>query len=254
MVEDKQQASGDESNSSDVVTERTDQDSIDKESESSETRTDKNIEPEENEVVKGLYRCYTGNEYQVLLSALDTKDHQSELVIYRSLSDGRIWVRPKEEFLGFKEVDGQRLKRFELMSAAEEQAEESFEHQYKRALADYQNLIKQQAKEKEEFVRYALNDFLQDVLPVYDHLKLSLKGLDEKNSDNPWVEGVRHVLKQFKELLTSRGVEEIKTTGEKFDHDIMEAMGGQGELVKEELSPGYKLRGKLIRAAKVIVG
>jgi len=48
-------------------------------------------------------------------------------------------------------------------------------------------------------------------------------------------------------------VEEIKTVGEKFNHNTMEAIEGKGEKVVKELRPGYKLNGKVIIAAKVIV-
>ena len=86
------------------------------------------------------------------------------------------------------------------------------------------------------------------------HLKMSLSGLSEEEGNNAWAVVVRYVLKQFKDILEARGVEEIKTVGEKFDHDLMEAMDGQGEIVKQEIMPGYKLNGKVIRHAKVIVG
>ncbi len=131
---------------------------------------------------------------------------------------------------------------------------ESWEHKYLRALADYQNLLKQTAKDREEFVKYVLSDFLQDILPVYDHLKVSISGLKEEEKNNPWVEGVRHVLKQFKDILNSKGIEEIKTIGEKFDHETMEAIDGSGDTVKQEIMAGYKLNGRVIRHAKVIVG
>ncbi len=201
-------------------------------------------------VKKGIYLCHTGNEYRVLFTAFDTKDHQSELVIYQSISDGKIWVRSQSEFLGFKEINGEHKPRFTFLRTEEE---EPWEHKYKRALADYQNLLKQTAKDRAEFIKYALSDFLHDILPVYDHLKMSLAGLSEEEGKNAWVEGVKHVLKQFREVLNARGVEEIKTTGEKFDHNTMEAIDGAGEIVKQEIMPGYKLNGKVIRPAKVIV-
>lgn len=132
--------------------------------------------------------------------------------------------------------------------------QESWEHKYKRALADYQNLLRQTAREKEEFARYALSDFLYDLLPVYDHLKMSLGNLSADEAKSAWVEGVRHVLKQFQEVMKARGIEEIKTSGEPFDHETMEAVEGAGEKVKKEVMPGYKLNGRTIRPAKVIVG
>lgn len=128
----------------------------------------------------------------------------------------------------------------------------NYQELYLRALADYQNLSKQTAKDKEDFAKFALGSFLEDLLPIYDHLKLSLKSLDEKESASSWVVGVKAVLKQFKELLASRGVEEIEVLGKEFDHETMEALGGEGDIVATEVMSGYKMNGRVIRAAKVI--
>ncbi len=130
---------------------------------------------------------------------------------------------------------------------------EDYKEQYLRALADYQNLSRQAERERGEFVRYALADFLQDILPIYDNLKMSVANLKEEEQKSPWVEGVKYVLKQFKDVLEARGVEEIKTVGEKFDHATMEALEGEGEIVEQEIKAGYKLNGKVISPAKVIV-
>jgi len=56
------------------------------------------------------------------------------------------------------------------------------------------------------------------------------------------------------------GVEEIRTVGEKFDHNTMEAMSSEetddeskdGTVLKEIVS-GYVMKGKVIKAARVIV-
>lgn len=203
-----------------------------------------------SELKKGIYRHYKGGEYEVLEEVKNSED-KSDLIIYRDLKDEKkIWARPKKMFLEEVEVEKEKKPRFEFLREVEV---ETFEQKYLRALADYQNLLKQSAKERIEFVKFALEDFLHDLLPVYDHLKLSLKGLSEEEGKSAWVEGVRHVLKQFKTTLENRGVEEIKTEGEKFNHDEMEAIAGEGERVKSEVIPGYKLNGKVIRVAKVVV-
>lgn len=203
-----------------------------------------------SEVKKGIYEHYKGGQYQVLGEALHAETKEP-LVVYQDVKrPDKIWVRPKEIFLSLVAQGEKEEPRFKLIS---EENPESFEHKYLRALADYQNLLRQTAKEREEFAKYALEDFLQGLLPVYDHLKLALSGLSSEEASSPWAQGVGHVLKQFKELLNQIGVEEIKTEGEKFDHELMDAVDGQGEIVKQELMPGYRLRGKVIRAAKVIV-
>jgi molecular chaperone GrpE len=130
---------------------------------------------------------------------------------------------------------------------------------YLRALAEMQNLIKRQTVEKEEFVKYANQEVLSEFLMVYDHLKLSIGSLPENEKASAWVKGVEYTVKQFKDLLSVNGVEEIKTTGEKFDPNTMEAVEGPstssgqaaGEKVAKEIMAGYKLNGKVIRAARV---
>lgn len=202
------------------------------------------------EIKKGIYKHYKGGEYRILNEAINTENREVE-VVYQDLNDEKkIWVRPKKMFLESVIVEGEKKPRFEFIS--DEEAD-PWENKYLRALADYQNLLRQSAKEKSEFIKYALSDFLYNILPVYDHLKMSMNGLSEVDAKNPWAEGVSHVLKQFKEILAQYGVEEIKTVGEKFNHDFMEAIDGSGEIVKQEIVPGYKLNNKVIRPAKVIV-
>ncbi len=200
-------------------------------------------------IKKGIYQHYKGGKYEVIEEALSSDD-KSVFIVYRSLTDNKVWVRLRSEFLSKVRVDGQVKDRFKLL---EEKSLDDWENKYKRALADYQNLLKQSAKDKEEFTRYAISEFLIEILPVYSHLKLSLAGLSIKDSQSPWAEGVKHVLKQFKDVLARNGLEEIPTKGKKFDHNTMEAVGGKGDTVKEELMPGYKLHDRVIQAAKVIV-
>ncbi|MEK7097952.1 MAG: nucleotide exchange factor GrpE [Patescibacteria group bacterium] len=135
---------------------------------------------------------------------------------------------------------------------------EDFEYLYKRALADYQNLSKQTAREKQEFAKYANEQLILEFIPVYDNLKTSLKHADEKA--NGWLEGVKYVTKQFGDVFKNFGVEEIKTEGEKFDHNTMESVdtektddNDKDGMVAKEVSAGYRMGEKVIKAARVIV-
>jgi len=136
---------------------------------------------------------------------------------------------------------------------------EGFEGKYKRALADYQNLLKQTAKEKMEFAMFANELMLKEILPVYDHLKMAIEYGASESTDE-WLTGVKHVVKQFKDVLEKIGVEEVKTAGEKFDHNTMESVQNEETadeeldgVVAKQLKAGYKLNGKLLEAAKVAV-
>lgn len=131
---------------------------------------------------------------------------------------------------------------------------EELESKYKRALADYQNLLRNSAEEKKEFLKYSLEEFLLEILPIYDNLNISINSLSEEQSKNPWVEGVKYTIKQFDDFFSRNGVEKIKTIGEKFDYNSMEAVEGEGDYVVKELRAGYKLKDKIIIPARIVAG
>jgi len=135
-----------------------------------------------------------------------------------------------------------------------QESKDDYKDLYHRALADYQNLQKRAADEKNEFAKYANEQLLISLLPVFDNLKISIEHFDNQKDTNAWLEGIKFVVKQFREVLDELGVEEIKTLGEKFDHNTMDAVEGEGDVVTQEVKPGYKLHGKVIIPAKVVVG
>ncbi|MDD4333417.1 MAG: nucleotide exchange factor GrpE, partial [Patescibacteria group bacterium] len=99
-----------------------------------------------------------------------------------------------------------------------------------------------------------------EFLPVYDNLKTAFAHADDSAVQNGWLEGIKFVVKQFKDALANLGVEEINTVGEKFDHNRMEAVSeeetddkNQDGTVAKEMKAGYELNGKVIMAARVTV-
>lgn len=143
-------------------------------------------------------------------------------------------------------------KKEDLLKKAEKEKDE-LDLAHKRALADYQNLLKTTSQEKLEFFKYALSDFFLEFLPIFDNLKMAISTLSPEEEKSSWVIGLRHVIKQFQELLSSQGVENIQTVGKPFDYNTMEAVEGTGDLVQKEFRPGYTLKGKVIIPAKVIL-
>ncbi len=123
------------------------------------------------------------------------------------------------------------------------------DNQYKRALADYQNLEKRVVEEKRETVKRANRDLLLRLLPVLDTLILA-----EEHIQN---DGLKVSINQFLDTLKSEGVVKIETAGKPFDPSLMEAIGtdkGDEHIVVRETRAGYLLNGELLRAAQVIVG
>jgi molecular chaperone GrpE len=168
-------------------------------------------------------------------------NHEGTEYAWLSLDD---WLAKKDEISSYS---------YRFLLELKQESENNWEEKYKRSLADQQNLIKQVTNEKVEFIKYANENLIYDLVPVYDHLKLSISSLNDEEKKSPWVEGVKHVLKQFKDTLSNNGVEEIISLNKKFDHNLMEAIEGTGEKVIKELKTGYKLNGKVIIPAKVIL-
>lgn len=130
---------------------------------------------------------------------------------------------------------------------------------WQRARAELQNYIKQSEKDKEEFRKFALSDFVSRILPIIDNLSLALSSIPKELEDNKWAKGINYIRKQTEDTLKELGVEEIKAyIGLEFDpayHEAVEKVKSRekkGALV-EIIQKGYLLHGKAIRAAKVKV-
>lgn len=81
----------------------------------------------------------------------------------------------------------------------------------------------------------------------------------QKHGDEEYKKGIELVLKQLKDVLASKGVEEIKTIGETFDPELHEAVSsiqdenlGEKEIA-EEYRKGYKIGSRVIRHSMVVV-
>lgn len=132
---------------------------------------------------------------------------------------------------------------------AKKKPDSELHEKYIRALADYQNLAKRVEREKELFVKFANSILILRMLPVLDNLERAQEHLKD--------EGVDLVIKQFKEALSSEGVNEVEGVGAEFNPEIHEAIahgeGDEGKVI-EVFEKGYKLGDKIIRPAKVRVG
>lgn len=124
------------------------------------------------------------------------------------------------------------------------------ENDWKRALADYQNLVKRFENEKHEVVRFANLNLISKLLPSLDILEMSAL-----HSKDP---GVKMAVKQFQDILISEQLEAIiPNTGDVFDpsiHDCLETVNGEAEnTLAEIVAKGYKIGDVILRPAKVKV-
>lgn len=70
-------------------------------------------------VIKGIYKHYKGNLYEVIDVAKHSETEE-EHVVYRTLyGDYSVWVRPLAMFIETVELDGQQIARFEYVEDAD---------------------------------------------------------------------------------------------------------------------------------------
>ncbi len=144
------------------------------------------------------------------------------------------------------------------LDTIQKQLEEEKDH-YLRLNADFENLRKQTIKEKNEFVKFANEKLILELVDVWESLERGIENAKKTNDKDRLIEGMELVYKQFKNVLEKNGLTPIKAIGEKFDHDKHEAMMqtitdecDEGTIL-EEFTRGYMLNGKVIRYSKVRV-
>lgn len=145
------------------------------------------------------------------------------------------------------------------LEEAKKKAEE-YLNSWKRSQADFINYKRRQSELFGELIGSANLELILEILPIYEALSLAASQVPENLKDSEWTKGVIQIKIQLENLLKKKGLEEIKSIGEKFNPEIHEAVEmvessdkSEGEIL-EEAQKGYKMNGKVIKAAKVKVG
>jgi len=128
---------------------------------------------------------------------------------------------------------------------------------WQRAQADYINFKKRSEQEKEDAKQFSNGVLIVSLLPVLDDMERALASIPAKMAHQTWVDGMRLILRKFQVVLEAQGVSQIKAVGQQFDPELHEAVmraPGEEEVVIKELQKGYKLKDRVIRASKVVVG
>ena len=127
-----------------------------------------------------------------------------------------------------------------------------------RTAADFDNFRKRTRKDIEEAQRKTSERVLLEILPVADNLERAVQAAQGSGDLASVIEGVTMVLRFFEDAMSRLGVERIKSLGQGFDPGLHEAVqqiesDEPAGTVVTEMTPGYRLSGKLLRPAMVAV-
>jgi len=163
----------------------------------------------------------------------------------------------KDEAGGENGEDSAAEEKEEAKAAPEKPAEPDWKDRYARLLADFDNFKKRTARDREDTYRFAEADIIGDLLPTVDNIALAIA--NAKDAEDEFVKGVKLVYESFLAALKKHDAEPFDSTGEDFDTDRMEAIAtlpsedvAEGK-VSNEAKRGWMHKGKVLRAAQVVV-
>lgn len=137
---------------------------------------------------------------------------------------------------------------------------DEFKDKYLRARAELDNARKRFAKEREEYVTFANERLLDEILYIVDNFDRALDHMNSTQNRESILDGIKMIQKQFHLLLEQKGVIRIEAFGKKFDPALHEAVehieAGEEKdgIVIEEVQAGYLLNDRLLRPSVVKVG
>lgn len=125
----------------------------------------------------------------------------------------------------------------------------TLEDNYKRALADYQNLERSIVTRVQSKMVFEKKILFASLLSLLDDLERASQHLDDK--------GIAMIVQQFHSTLKNEGVEVITSDDQPFDPLTMECtdkVTGPKDVVINTLTKGYKFSDTVLRVAQVTVG
>jgi molecular chaperone GrpE len=159
----------------------------------------------------------------------------------------------EEKVITLKEAEYLKLKEEAAQSAA-------YWEKLLRLQADFENTRKRLEREKQDFIKFANEGIILELLNVLDDLERTVELAQEKHQDlSAFLKGVEMILAHLYEMLKQYGVRHIEAKGKIFDPHYHEAMMQVLDMelpehtIAEELQKGYILNDRVIRTAKVKV-
>ena len=157
------------------------------------------------------------------------------------------------------ETDAAAADAAELEALRAELAEARDRHL--RLAADFDNFRRRSLRDREEAHHFGHQNLVKDLLSSVDNLERAIDHARKsgEGSTEGLLEGVELVLRELHAALSKHGVTLIEARGQLFDPALHEAMAQvpdasvPANTVVQVLQPGYQLRGRLLRPARVLV-
>lgn len=139
-------------------------------------------------------------------------------------------------------------------------AESEWQDKYLRLVAEFDNYRKRTLREKMDLIASGGEDVIKSLLTVMDDIDRALDAMSKSSDIDSIRQGIVLIHQKLLETLHAKGVEEITAIGKELDTDLHEAVAKfpvsdekKGKII-DVVQKGYKLKDKVVRFAKVVVG
>lgn len=132
---------------------------------------------------------------------------------------------------------------------------------WQRSQADYANREREITKEKKEMSKYAIRNFILELMPTLDTYDAARANKAAWESvDANWRAGIEYIFQTFENTLKGEGLEAYGKEGDLYEssiHEAVSAVDTDDEALDNKISQvlmrGYKINGNVVREAKVKV-
>jgi molecular chaperone GrpE len=128
-----------------------------------------------------------------------------------------------------------------------------------RALAEADNIRRRAQRDRDDYVKYATESLVRDLVPVLDNLDRALDSARAAAGAASVVTGVELIQRELLRVLERAGVTRYSAVGQPFDPTRHEAIArvvsteAAPDTVVNETAPGYLVHGRVLRPAMVAV-
>lgn len=219
----------------------------------------KPLRPTSNKV-KDLYNAYLKNEGSRRIPVTFSKPTDE------SSNDNNI-IENEEENLIQQVEEAEQIEQsddniyeelFDRIKQLESERDD-LKDQLMRKAAEFENLRRRTIKEKQELIDYANEKLITNLLPILDDLSKALDAANSNSDFNSLRQGIEMINQNARKVMSEAGVIQMESSiGKPFNvdfHDALMSMPSEfpeGYIV-QEYQPGYLLKDKVIRHAKVVI-
>ncbi len=166
-------------------------------------------------------------------------------------------VAPDAKNVTAKKARKEEITLEQQLEQALAKAEESYDLAL-RTKAESENLLRRSERDIANARKYAIEGFVNDLIPVLDSLEQGMS-IEQQSASSSMREGMELTFKLMVDVLDKHGVERLDPEGHPFNPEHHEAMT---TVESEEVNPdhvmqvfqkGYLLNGRVVRPARVVV-